>query len=94
MTVEAVDELVADMHDNLAATAELDVDPRANRWLGEAEAVAADIAEHDLPAGTVRKRAGQIRRLLESAGPTDNDEAEKRVRAALTLARKIETRLS
>lgn len=39
---------VADLHSHLVATAELPIDPKTNRWLGEAKAVASDAASPGL----------------------------------------------
>jgi len=84
-----IDGRVATLHDHLAATESLPIDHRANRWLGEAEAVAADLRHNDATPEVVRERAGHVVHLLESAGDTGSDEADERVAAALTLAREL-----
>ena len=84
--------LVDTLHAHLEATAGLPIDPAANRWLGEAEAVVADIAEGDPAPAVVTDRAGTVVRLLESAGDTDNDEAAACVDAALAVARELVAR--
>ncbi|MFC7046328.1 hypothetical protein ACFQH6_13745 [Halobacteriaceae archaeon GCM10025711] len=81
--------LVDDLHDHLAATADLAIDHRANRWLGEAEAVTADVAAADLPAATVRERIEHVRDLLANVGETENAEADEHVAAAQELADRI-----
>lgn len=83
------DALVADLHDRLAATAELPIDRDANRWIGEAEAVAADIATNDLPPETVEERVGHVRDLLAGVEETDNPEADEHVAAAREIAVRI-----
>lgn len=90
---EALDDLLADLHAQLEATAELPIRPSANRWIGEAEAVAADLADREAEAATVRERVGHVRTLLESADGTGNDEADERVRAALERVDDVERRL-
>lgn len=82
-------ERVAALHDHLAATDSLPIDHRANRWLGEAEAVAADLHQEDATPDVVRERAGHVVHLLENAGDTDSDEADQHVAAALELAREL-----
>jgi len=82
-------ELAAALHAHLAATEELAIDPTANRWLGEAQAAAADVADGTAPDAVLTKRARQVERLLESAGDPDNAEAARRVDAALAVAREI-----
>ncbi|WP_246986397.1 hypothetical protein [Halorientalis marina] len=80
---------VAALYDHLAATEALPIDHRANRWLGEAEAVAADLHHNDASPEVVRERASHVVHLLESAGDTGSDEADEHVAAALTLAREL-----
>ncbi|WP_084802590.1 hypothetical protein [Halorientalis sp. IM1011] len=85
-------ELAAALHAHLAATEGLPIDPTANRWLGEAQAAAADVADGTAPDPVVTKRASQVVRLLESAGDLDNAEAAGRVDAALAVARELVAR--
>ncbi|WP_247006177.1 hypothetical protein [Halorientalis litorea] len=82
-------ELVAALHDHLEATARLPIDPTTNRWLGEAQAAAADIADGTAPDSVVEKRAEQVRHLLENAGNPENEQARAHVTAALALAREL-----
>jgi len=77
-----VEERVAAIHDDLAATAELPVDPRASAWLGEAEAVAADLRDDSLPPDVLHERLSHVLDLLDAVDGTDNPEADDRVRAA------------
>jgi len=51
---ESIEDRLRALHDHLAATAERPVETDASRWLGEAEAVAADVA-----AGLRGEYAGQ-----------------------------------
>lgn len=82
-------ELVAALHDHLEATAQLPIDATTNRWLGEAEAAAADIADGPAPDSVVEKRAGQVRHLLENAGTPENEQAREHATAALALTREL-----
>ncbi len=74
------------MYEHLAATAERPVARSASAYLGEAEAVARDLAERPADPATVRERAGHVVRLLREAGDTEDDEADEHVAAALALA--------
>ncbi|WP_247000803.1 hypothetical protein [Halosolutus gelatinilyticus] len=79
---DALARRVRDLHEHLAATAELPIDRTTNRWLGEAEAVARDAATTDLDRETTKKRVRQIRHLLAEAGDPDHEEASKHVETA------------
>lgn len=79
------------LHEHLAATEELPVDPAAARWIGEAQAVAADLAgDEDVSRGVVADRVGHVRDLLERMGDPGNDRARERVDAALSVVAAIE----
>ncbi|GAB3027674.1 hypothetical protein [Natronobiforma cellulositropha] len=80
---------VNELYARLEATAALPVDPRTNRWLGEAEAVARDAATNDLDAETTEKRVRQVASLLESADEPENEEAAAHVEAARELCETI-----
>lgn len=80
------------LHDRLEATADLPLETRANRWLGEAEAVAADAlraAEDDAPAAAIDRRVRQVQELLEHVEGTGNEDADEHVAAARALAERI-----
>ncbi|WP_201740135.1 hypothetical protein [Salinigranum halophilum] len=84
-----LDDLVADLASTLRATEELPVAPSASTWLGEAQAVAEDLARGGLDDAVVRERVGHVHRLLTSAGDPDNDAAAAHVDDAVTLAETI-----
>ena len=86
-------ELVWELHAHLAATAERPVEMGASRWLGEAEAVAADAASENIPPPAVAKRIAQVRNLLANVGETGDSEADEHVDAARNLARELDERL-
>ncbi|MFP8958676.1 hypothetical protein ACLI4Y_18365 [Natrialbaceae archaeon A-CW3] len=67
---------------HLEATAELPIDHRTNRWLGEAEAVARDAAENDLDEATIRKRLRQVDHLLAEADETGHGETDEHLATA------------
>jgi len=75
------DELTA-LHDHLAATAELPVERAASRWLGEAEALAADLRESDLSDDVVVERLATVEELLSEVGETGDERADDHVAAA------------
>lgn len=89
MTDHPLAPAVRDLHEHLERTAELPIDPRTNRWLGEAEAVARDAATSDLDAETTRRRVAQVEHLLEEAGETGHDEADAHLDAARRLCREL-----
>ena len=51
--------LAAALHTHLATTEELPIDPTANRWLGEAQATAADVADGSAPEPSSRGVPGR-----------------------------------
>ena len=72
--------------DHLVATGERPVDARTNAWLGEAEALALDIAESDLDPAVERQRAERVVDLLSNVDSTGDDEADRHVEEARALA--------
>lgn len=77
------------LHDHLAATAERPVERTASRWLGEAEAVAADVADGDAPEAAVERRVRQVRELLSNVEGTGDPVADEHVAAARRLAERV-----
>jgi len=86
-------ELLDELHDELRATEELPVDRTAGRWIGEAQAVAADVAEGDPPESVVRERVGHVRRLLSEVDDAGDEAATERVERARELAAEILDRI-
>lgn len=84
--------LAEDLHDHLQATETLAVETTASRWLGEAQAVAADAAS-GVPDSVIETRVGQVRELLSNVERTGNDEADAHVEAARETAAEIQRRL-
>ncbi|AKU07850.1 MULTISPECIES: hypothetical protein [Haloferax] len=78
-----LDRLVTTLHDRLAATATRPVREEASRWLGEAEAVAGDLAVGPLPDDeVVRRRLGHVEHLLSNVGETEDEAADEHVASA------------
>jgi hypothetical protein len=83
---------VIDLHEHLAATAELPIDRTANRWIGEAEAVAADLVAAPNDPELVDKRATHIAALLDEVEDTDDPAANEHVAAAARLADQLRSK--
>ncbi|WP_367996000.1 hypothetical protein [Haloferax volcanii] len=78
-----LDRLVTALHDRLAATATRPVREDASRWLGEAEAVAGDLAVGPLPDDeVVRTRLGHVEHLLSNVDGTEDEAADEHVASA------------
>lgn len=78
-----------DLAAELRATEELPVERSAARWIGEAEAVAVDIAQGDPDADTIARRVGHVAELLENVDGTGHPDADERVAAARATAADI-----
>lgn len=92
MTDPDLQDLVADLHEHLRATEPLPVETTASRWLGEAQAVAADAV--DAPEPVIETRVEQVDRLLSNVDATGNEDADERVRLARETVARIEERLA
>ncbi|MFC7155441.1 hypothetical protein ACFQPA_08230 [Halomarina halobia] len=84
--------LLERLHARLEATADLPLDRTANRWLGEAEAVAADVARGDAPEAAVERRLDQVRTLLSHVEGTGHPEGDAHVEAARALLDELDER--
>jgi hypothetical protein len=73
----------------LRATEELPVAPSASVWLGEAHAVAADLAGDDVAPSVVHERVGHVHRLLTNAGDVENEAVAAHVADAIALTETI-----
>jgi hypothetical protein len=78
-----------ELHEHLKATEELPVRPDASVWLGEAAAIAADIADGDAPPSVVVDRVDRVAELLAEVETTGNANADDHVRAAERIAARI-----
>ena len=79
------DERLRELHEHLAATAELPLDRGATRWVAEAEAVAGDCLDVEDPA-VRRRRVGHVRDLLAEVEGTGHPDGDRHVEAARALA--------
>ncbi|OYR39979.1 hypothetical protein [Halorubrum sp. Hd13] len=82
----------AALYEHLAATEELPVEREAGWRLGEAQALAAEIADGGLDDATVARRADEIRTLLAEVDGTGDPDADDRVAAAREVATRIANR--
>ncbi len=85
----ALDDGVARIHEHLRATERLPLSAGANRWLGEATAVVADLDGADLDEATVRERLDHVRRLLSEVDETGHPEGDDHVVAARALVERL-----
>ena len=83
---------VAALHEHLAATEERPVEREAGWRLGEAQALAAEIANAGVDDATVARRADEIRGLLTEIDRTGDRVADDHVDAARELANRIASR--
>lgn len=84
-----LDALVATLHSLLVATEHLPLDPRANKWLGEAQALVADLREVDVSEETAWRRLRTVDRLLaevDDAGEPNANEYLDQAKASLAAA--------
>ncbi len=79
----------AELHRQLRATEERPVSREAGWHLGEAQALAEQIADGDLDPAVVRERAETIRDLLGEFDRTGDAEADDHVDAARELASRL-----
>lgn len=80
---------VVELHDHLAATAERPIERTASRWIGEAEAIAADLVDAPNDPALVRDRVGHIESLLAEVEDTEDEVAAEHVAAAARLADRL-----
>jgi hypothetical protein len=80
------------LHDHLVATETLPVEREAGWYLGEAQALAADLTADDLEESAAGERAAEIRELLAEIDGTGDGEADDHVAAARELAARIAER--
>lgn len=70
------------LYEHLSATGERPVERTASRWLGEAEAIAGDVADGDLPPEVRRERLEKVDYLLDNVEATGDETADEHVAAA------------
>lgn len=89
-----VHELVEELARELEATAERPVERTASRWIGEAEAVASDVAGADVPPDVLEERVAHVERLLSEVDTTGDPTADEHVDAATRLLEQIRQELN
>ena len=77
-----LEETVATVHDHLEATEELPLEPGANRWIAEAQAVVADLKTGTPDDDTVDRRLATVVDLLSEVDSTGHPDADDHVAAA------------
>jgi hypothetical protein len=84
-----VTELLEVLAAHLEATEEMALPEEANRWLGEAHAVAGDAAAADLDPETTVERVETVVELLDEVESTGHEEADAHVAAARRAGERI-----
>jgi hypothetical protein len=84
-----IDDLVSSMHEHLEVTEEKPLTEEANRQLGEAQSIAADIAEANLDWETTTNRVETVLELLEEIDSTGDETADEHVDAARRAAERV-----
>jgi len=79
-----------ELHEELAATGERPVERSASRWLGEAEAIAGNIAQSDLDPAVRRERLAKVGELLENVETTGDDRADEHVETARAIVEELQ----
>jgi len=82
---------VDDLYEQLAATGERPVERSASRWLGEAEAIAGDVAQSDLDPAVRQERLAKVGELLDHVETTGDEQADHHVDAARAIVAELQT---
>ena len=86
---DRTDGLLSSLHEHLEATAERPLSTEANRWLGEAEAIAENLATSDVDRETAHERIETVLGLLAEIDETGDEEADKHVDAARRAGERV-----
>ena len=92
MAREELESEVKQLYQHLAATRERPIEREASRWIGEADAIAADLVGPeiaDLDLGVIHNRVGHVADLLSNIEGTGDSTADEHVEAARDLANTI-----
>lgn len=88
--MDEIDHLLSSLHDHLEATGEMALPEDANRILGEAQSIAADLAEGEVDHETAHERTAAVLELLDELDDgTGNDDADDHVEAARRAAERV-----
>lgn len=88
VTARAIAVLVAA---HLRATRGLPVERTASRWMGEADAVAQDLAENTLPDPVLEERLNTVRSLLAQVTETGHHHTDDHLNHAKRLLETLDT---
>ena len=89
MTREELESEVKQLYEHLAATRERPIEREASRWIGEADAIAADLVGPEIAAldpAVIHRRVGHVVELLANVEETGDSTADEHVDAARDLA--------
>jgi len=92
MAERDLESAVGQLSAHLVATRERPIERTASRWIGEADAIAADLVEPDaatLDADVIHRRVGHVADLLSNVEETGDATANEHVDAARNLATSI-----
>jgi len=92
MAREELESEVKQLYQHLAATRERPIEREASRWIGEADAITADLVGPeiaDLDPGVIQNRIGHVADLLSNIEGTGDSTADEHVEAARDLANTI-----
>lgn len=81
------------LHEHLAAVQERPVERTASRWIGEAEAVAADLVDADVDREVLRTRLSHVEELLDNVDDAGDATAADHVEEAERIAADLLDRL-
>lgn len=82
MSEDSVESRVEALHGHLEATLELPVERGASRWVGEAEAITADLVHGSVAPDVRHQRLSHVRELLANVEGTEHPAADEHVAAA------------
>ena len=92
MAREELESEVKQLYEHLAATRERPIEREASRWIGEADAIAADLVGPeiaDLDLGVIHNRIGHVADLLSNIEGTGDSIADEHIETARDLANTI-----
>ena len=92
MAGQDLESAVRQLSKHLAATRECPIERTAGRWIGEADAIAADLVGPEIAAldpTVIQRRVGHVAELLSNVEETGDSTANEHVDAARDLATSI-----
>jgi len=92
MTGQSLEAEITQLSEHLAETRERPIERKASRWIGEADAIAADPVGPETAAldpNVIHRRVGHVAELLANVEETGDSTANEHVDAARDLATSI-----